>query len=128
VTLQRFEVGLVSADRVLVDFLAGVFELGEEPPLETPGGVLHRLASPGAVLKVMVPEQRPAEAQDAPFVATEGMRYLTMWVTDLDAVVARATARGATVMTEPFEYQPGMRVAILAGPQRLTLEIVEGEG
>ena len=52
--ITRFEVGIVSANRQLVDFLIDVFALNEDPPLDTPAGrskaVPHVvLCRPGAV-------------------------------------------------------------------------------
>ena len=126
-TLLRFEVGLVSADRALVDFLAEVFELEPLPPLTAGPGVLHRLQLPGdAVLKVMVPNDPPA-ATDAsgPFFAVTGIRYLTLWVDDLDGVIERATARNGRVQHGPAQLAPGVRIAVLQDPDGNAIEVVE---
>lgn len=63
VTLQRVEVGLVSADEALVEFVAAVFELERLPAVRSGSGVVHRLEAPGAQIKVMVPSRRPASAE-----------------------------------------------------------------
>jgi hypothetical protein len=54
VSLERFEVGIVSADRALVDFLADVFGLEELPVSEYPAGTLHRSSGhdPGRAVRV----------------------------------------------------------------------------
>lgn len=124
-TLERFEVGIVSADRTLVEFLADVFELDELPASESSAGTLHRLRSPGAVIKVMVPSERPANGDGRPFLACKGVRYLTMFVTDLDDVIARCLARAGCVLLEPFEVQPGIRVAVIGDPDGNTIEVTE---
>ena len=73
----------------LVDYYTKVFELEARELLDTPTGVLHRLASPGATLKVMVPLETPEPGDRKPFLGVEGVRYLTMWVDDLDATIER---------------------------------------
>ncbi|WP_328982791.1 hypothetical protein OG258_49190 [Streptomyces mirabilis] len=62
-TLQRVEVGLVSADEALVEFFAAVFELERLPAVRSGSGVVHRLEAPGTQIKVMVPSRRPASAE-----------------------------------------------------------------
>ncbi len=104
--LTRFEVGIVSADRALVDFLAEVFGLDERPPMENPAGTLHRLEAPGAVIKVMVPSEPPKSAEGEPFLAVQGIRYLTMWVSDFDGVIERCTRAEAAFSTVPSSTSP----------------------
>ena len=123
--LTRFEVGLVSADRTLVDFLAHVFELDALEPAVHPVGTLHRFASPGAVIKVMVPNEPPKPGDGGPFLAAVGIRYLSMWVADLDRVLERATARGATLLFGPFAHEPGGRLAVIQDPDGNTIEVIE---
>jgi len=124
-SLTRFEVGIVSVDRGLVDFLAAVFELGELPPTEHGPGTLYRLQSPGAVLKVMVPVVRPSAPAPLPFLAATGIRYLSVWVTDLDGVIGRATARGGRLLHGPVDIGPGARLAVLSDPDGNTIEVIE---
>jgi catechol 2,3-dioxygenase-like lactoylglutathione lyase family enzyme len=128
--LQRFEVGLVSADRTLVDFLAEVFDLEELPTMTAGPGALHRLQLPGgAVLKVMVPNEKPAAAETPePFFAAAGIRYLTLYVDDLDRVVARATARKGRIQHGPQDLAPGVRIAVLRDPDGNAIEVVEKKG
>ncbi len=102
-----------------------MFELEELPASEYPIGTLHRLQSPGAVIKVMVPNEAPVEADGQPFLAVKGLRYLSMSVTDLDRVIERCSARGGTVLREPFEFKPGARLAIITDPDGNTMEITE---
>jgi catechol 2,3-dioxygenase-like lactoylglutathione lyase family enzyme len=125
VTLTRFEVGLVSADRTVVDFFTDVFGLEELPPAQHPVGTLHRLRSPGAVIKVMVPTAPPKPADGEPFLAVSGIRYLSLWVTDLDRALERCTARGGSLLFGPFEHEPGSRMAVIRDPTGNTIEVLE---
>jgi catechol 2,3-dioxygenase-like lactoylglutathione lyase family enzyme len=124
VTLDRFEVGLVSADAGLVDFLAGVFGLERQAPTESPVGMLHKLDAPGAVIKVMVPNDPPKRGDGEPFLAMKGIRYLSLYVTDLDDVLARCRIRGGAVLLEPFEFEPGSRIAIISDPDGNSIEVI----
>src|SRR6185369_9957218 len=110
-TLHSLEVGYVSADAGLVAFYETVLELTALEPLVFPVGTLHRLEIPGGLLKVLVPAAEPAVAPD-----TGGLRYITVRVSDLDAVLARATEHGGTVVLEPMDVGGGSRLAILRDP------------
>lgn len=125
--VQRIEVGLVSADTALVDFYAGVFALDPLPSVESGSGVVHRLAGPGTVIKVMVPSNPPSSAEPVmPFFAITGLRYLTMFVDDLDAILERSAARAGRLQHGPLDLAPGVRLAILQDPDGNAIEVVEG--
>ncbi|MGF7236771.1 MAG: VOC family protein [Frankia sp.] len=125
-TLQRVEVGLVSADEALVEFFAEVFRLEQLPPITSGSGIVHRLQAPGTVIKVMVPSRPPTSAEPAgSFIAVKGLRYLTMCVSDLDGVIERATAHGGVVQHGPADVGPGVRVAVLSDPDGNALELLE---
>lgn len=127
VTLQRVEVGLVSADEALVEFFAAVFELERLPAVRSGSGVVHRLEAPGTRIKVMVPARRPASAEPSePFFHLTGLRYLTMYVDDLDGIIERGVARGGRVRHGPMEVGPGVRVAVLQDPDGNAIEVVDG--
>jgi len=126
-TLRSVDVGFVSTDRSLVDFLAEVFELSELAPLAFPQGTVYRLEGPGGLLKVMVPAAPPAAPPAADsFYAVGGLRYLTVRVDDdLDGVVGRATARGGSVALGPRELRPGARLVVLNDPDGNAIEVIE---
>ena len=127
-SLTRFEVGIVSADRTIVDFLAEVFGLDERPPMENPAGTLHRLESPGAVIKVMVPSEPPKprrgrtvpRGEGNPVPHDVGQRFRRR---------ASSAARrgGGSVLHGPFEYEPGTRLAVIADPDGNTIEVLEAD-
>jgi predicted enzyme related to lactoylglutathione lyase len=123
--LIHFEIGLVSRDDRLVRFLAEVFGLERLEPQGYPVGTLHRLMTPGAVIKVMVPNEPPLEQAAEPFLAVTGLRYLTMTVDDLDAVLARCRQWEGQVLQEPFEFQPGKRIAVIADRDGNVIEVLQ---
>jgi catechol 2,3-dioxygenase-like lactoylglutathione lyase family enzyme len=103
-----------------------VFEFEPLPVIESGPGVVHRLQGPGVVIKVMVPSREPSPAKAAgPFFATTGLRYLTFYVSDLDAILERAAARGGTLQHGPTEIGPGVRIAVLVDPDGNAIEMVE---
>ena len=117
---------MVSRNGGLADFLAEVFGLTRQPPQEAGPGVLHRLEAPGALLKVMVPKEPPADTPAVdPFYGATGLRYLTMYVDDLDATVERALARGGRLVTGPMDIRAGVRLAILGHPECTAIEVIE---
>jgi predicted enzyme related to lactoylglutathione lyase len=129
VTLHSLEVGYVSADAGLVDFYATVLELTALEPMVFPVGTLHRLEIPGGLLKVLVPAEEPAVAPDTgAFTDTRGLRYITVRVVDLDAVLTRAVDHGGTVVLEPIDVGGGSRLAILRDPDGNTFEVSQPAG
>jgi predicted enzyme related to lactoylglutathione lyase len=123
--VSKFEVGFVSASTGQVTFLKEVFEL--EPLDEVPAGpgVLYRFNAPGGVIKVMVPKREPkALDPPRPFYSAAGLRYLTVYVDDLDAVLARAAERGGRVQHGPIDLGRGVRLAIIEDPDGNPFEVV----
>jgi predicted enzyme related to lactoylglutathione lyase len=129
VTVNNLDVGLVSSSGTLVDFYAEVFELTELEAREFPTGVVRRLRCGPGALKVMIPAAEPATpAPTANFWDQVGVRYLTMWVDDVAAVVGRCRASAGRVALEPFEVRPGVAMALLIDPDGNSIEVVQGEG
>ena len=73
----------------------------------------------------MVPKEPPADADGQPFLAAQGLRYLSMFVTDLDPVIERCIGRGGSLVLEAFELEPGSRLAIIMDPDGNTMEVME---
>ena len=128
-TLHSLEVGYVSADASLVTFYETVLELTALEPMVFPVGTLHRLETPGGLLKVLVPTDAPAAPPDTgAFTETQGLRYITVRVDDLDGVLARATELGGAVALEPMDVGGGSRLAILRDPDGNTFEVSQPAG
>jgi hypothetical protein len=122
------EVGFVSKDRKLVDFLAQVFELEEIPAIEVDGDLMDELpaaqaaiqyrlqARAGLILKVTVPEATPCTANITDHVlAGTGLRYVTLYVTDLNGIVTRAKELGGVIEQAPTPVM-GSWVALIKDP------------
>lgn len=60
------------------------------------------------------------------FEAGDQLDHLAFEVADLDAVLAQAKARGATVAKEPFRLQGGSgRLAFILDPNEVWIELIE---
>jgi hypothetical protein len=126
VGIERVDIGMVSAGDALVAFYASALGLDRLEPLEFPFCTLHRLRCGSVLLKVMVPKERPAASAPAEHPwDVAGLRYLTMWVDDLDGTIGTWTAAGGTVRTPPMALRPGVRLAVLADPEDNVLEVME---
>ncbi|MCX4091498.1 VOC family protein [Nocardia sp. alder85J] len=125
--VRQVEIGLVSADDVIVDFYALAFGLERIPASESRSGTLHRLQADGISIKVMVPARTPAPAdRAAAFLDVTGLRYLTFHVDDLDGALDRAVTAGGAVLHGPLEIGGGRRVVVLRDPDGNTVEVTAG--
>lgn len=125
-TVHRTEIGLVSSDDTLVKFFATVFDLEELPVITASSGLVYRLQGPGTAIKVMVPA-RPPEVSPTPasFLGATGIRYLTLYVSDLETVTERVLAGGGSLQHGPIEMGPGARLSVFHDPDGNTLEVVQ---
>ena len=127
--IHNVDVGFVSANEELVDFYVDALGAERLEPRQFPFATVHRLACGPVTLKVMVPTDQPAPApRGATFWSDAGMRYLTLWVDDLDPLIAQWTERGGAVTTAPMALRPGVRVAMLADPDGNAVEVSEVGG
>jgi hypothetical protein len=120
------DVGFVSNSEALVDFYVGALQVERLEPRRFPFATVHRLACGPVTLKVMVPAERatsPAPAQ--PFWAAAGLRYVTLWVDDLDDLARRWTELGGAVDMPVTEIRPGVRTAVLVDPDGNTVEAMQ---
>ena len=128
-TIDAVDLGLVSATDELVRFYTDVFALETLEPRAFPFATVHRLAFGPVTLKIMVPSTPPAAApHDAQFWDRAGIRYITLWVDDLDAVTVAWRDHGGTVSMPPTEIRPGVRTALLLDLDGNTAEVMEQRG
>ncbi len=124
--IQGVDIGFVSATEALADFYQRVLGLKRLEPRAFPFATVHRLAGERMTLKVMVPASTPDPAVSAtPFWQLAGMRYLTLWVDDLEALSTAWAAAGGTVTMAPTELRPGVQSALLADPDGNAVEAMQ---
>lgn len=121
-----FDVGLVSTSDALVAFYEDALGCERLEPRVFPFATVHRLGCGPVTLKVMVPAEPPRPPIDSPtFWAVGGIRYLTLWLDDLDTTIDRWTRAGGVVTTAPIEIRPGVRTALLADPDGNVIEAMQ---
>ena len=125
-TVQRVEVGIVSASDALVAFYRDVFGLTELESRDLPTGMVHRLGNSDAIVKVMVPRDAPSPPlPPAPqFWDRAGLQYFTLWIDDLDDVLARCERAGGAIVLGPLELRPGVRTVLVHDPDGNTIEVM----
>jgi glyoxylase I family protein len=92
-------------------------------------GVMHRFRVGDSLLKLLelkaVPEARPAPGG---MRGGSGYRFWTLWVNNLDEMVADAKSRGYEVPSGPLEVRPGDRMAMVVDPDGNWVELLENTG
>ncbi len=125
-TVRAVDIGLVTAGDELVDFYREVLDPVVLEPRRFPFATVHRLDLGPVTLKVMVPEPPP----EAPEPVTQfwdraGLRYVTLWVDDVEALAERWGGAGGTVAMAPTELRPGVTTALLVDPDGNTVEAMQ---
>lgn len=121
--IANVDIGLVSSTDALVDFYVAVLEVEPLEPRSFPFATVHRLPCGPVTLKIMVPVEPPAPTvADGPFWAIAGVRYVTLWVDDLDALASRWVAAGGKVVMPPIDVRPGVRSSVLSDPDGNAVE------
>jgi lactoylglutathione lyase len=55
----------------------------------------------------------------------QGLDHFGLSVTGIDAIVAELKAKGAEFTMEPVDIRPGVRIAVLRGPEGVSIELLE---
>jgi catechol 2,3-dioxygenase-like lactoylglutathione lyase family enzyme len=122
------DVGLVCADaHAALRFYRDLLGFPEEGEVKFPNvGTVKRLRCGDSVLRLFIPEIPPANrASTGGFATQTGLRYLTLSVANLHAVVADAQAANYPVPTPPREIRPGVWAAQIEDGQGTTVELMQ---
>ncbi len=123
----HFDAGIVTNDRAeALAFWNELLGFPIEGEVSFPGLTIVRLQVGSAILRLCIPDTEvPRKAATGGFDAETGLRYLTIGVRNLDALVAEVSAAGYPVPYPPRETRPGHRVAQIQDGQGVTVELVE---
>lgn len=101
----------------------GLTKVGE---VAFPGGrTQHRLQIGGSLLKLMEFPEDPPPAGPPGRMAQAGIRYFTIGVRNLPALVGELEAKGLTFAVPLRESRPGVWIAMLEDPEGNTVELLE---
>ena len=90
------------------------------------GGTMHRLWCGDSLIKIMVPEEAPAErAAGGGIAAATGYRYWTITVTNIAELVDACKTGGYTVRVDPTEIRPGVTIAMVEDPEGNWVEFLQ---
>ncbi|WP_150291469.1 VOC family protein [Sphingobium estronivorans] len=123
--VAHLDVGLVANDRTKAlafwHELLGFPLMGE---ISFPGMTIIRLSVGDAVLRIVVPDA-PVErtASTGGFASETGLRYITLQVNNLEAIVEAARAGGYPVPHPPREIRPGTWAAQIEDGAGATVEL-----
>ena len=126
-----FESGIVTRDgERLVAFYRDLLGFSEEPGLTIPGHChIHKLRCGSSVLRVVVPETPPVhDHAGGEFMASTGLRYLWLQVTNLHEVAAAVADAGCAIAVPPVELRPGRTICQVQDPDGNHVELVQDSG
>lgn len=126
-TKQSIDIGLVAKDPdAMAAFYGEVLGFEERPLMKMAGARIRPFACGDTVIKIVDMKNKP-EAGAAPggLSGGTGIRYFTMWVSNLAEIVASAEAAQATVAVPIAEPMPGLSLAIIEDPDGNWVEFVQ---
>lgn len=106
--------------------LLGLEHVTDMPLPRGGAGIMHRVACGQSVLKFVRFDTTPV-ASNPPGGASgaTGLRYLTIWVTNLDALIDECAAANVTILVKPTLARPGVRMSFVEDPDGNWVELVE---
>lgn len=126
-TKQSIDLGLVAKDPdAMAAFYGEVLGFEERPLMKMGGGRIRPFACGDTVIKIVDMKNKP-EAAAAPggLSGGTGIRYFTMWVSNLAEIVAKAEAAQATIAVPIAEVAAGLSLAIIEDPDGNWVEFVQ---
>ena len=68
------------------------------------------------------PSLQTATPPNAPYF---GLEHIGLTVTDIDAATAELKGKGVTFTMDPTTVRPGVRIALLRGPENVSIELIQ---
>lgn len=128
-TKDSIDIGIVvkDADAALAFYRDTLgFEDTGSMPMPGGGGTMYRLLCGTTLVKVVAPSaELPAMAPPGGIQGGYGYRYWTISVSNLDEITQRCATAGRTVVVEPREIRPGVRISMVEDPDGNWVEFLE---
>ena len=128
-TKQAIDLGIVITDseRSLAFYrdLLGLEHVADTPMPIAGGGTMHRLNCGDSLIKLVKLNTGPTGDGSGGIPAATGMRYFTMFVSNLEEMVAACEAEGVSVPIPITEVRPGVTIAMVHDPDNNLVEFVQ---
>jgi lactoylglutathione lyase len=120
------EIGIVVRDaEKSLAFYRDVLGLEYLGDLVFPGNHMWRFQTGKSVVKLLAQDPTPEAANPAGDIAASGLRYLSLFVANIEEVIADVVAAGCTVAIPLTEFQPGARFAFVEDPEGNRIELLD---
>jgi catechol 2,3-dioxygenase-like lactoylglutathione lyase family enzyme len=126
---DAIEIGIVvrDPDKALA-FYRDVLGLPYLGDLEFPGTHMWRFKAGGSVVKLLGQDPTPDAANPPGEVPATGLRYLSLFVSNIDELVREVAEFGCTIAIPVTEFQPGARFAFVEDPEGNRIELLDVAG
>ena len=128
ISSQSIDVGIVARDAdAMLSFYRDLLGLELEAAPEMPGGgIMNRLRAGDSIIKIIVFNDAPqGNAITGGIRAANGLRYLTIHVSNLKTATAAISAAGHSVVINCKTLRKGVVISMVADPDGNWLELVE---
>jgi lactoylglutathione lyase len=123
---DAIEIGIVVRDaEKSLAFYRDVLGLEYLGDLTFPGNHMWRFQAGKSVVKLLAQDPVPEAANPPGDVPASGFRYLSLYVSNLEEVVADVEAAGCPISIPITEFQPGARFAFVEDPEGNRSELLD---
>jgi catechol 2,3-dioxygenase-like lactoylglutathione lyase family enzyme len=120
------EIGIIVRDaEKSLAFYRDILGLEYVGDLTFPGNHMWRFQAGKSIVKLLAQDPPPQESNPAGDASASGLRYFSLFVANIDEVVADVEAAGATVAIAVTEFQPGARFAMVEDPEGNRIELLD---
>ena len=127
---EALDLGIVSNNQdEMVAFYRDVLGLKEGPEMKFPGMLIRPLECGNSRIKIVHMKHEPTtSAAPGGLGGATGMRYFTLWISNLDETLAACEAAGAKLAVPVTDAGAGARICIVEDPDGNWVELVEAAG
>ncbi|MGO9607803.1 MAG: VOC family protein [Candidatus Binataceae bacterium] len=127
VSKDSIDLGIIVTDeKAALGFYRDGLGLEWEGELPLPGGRMYRLKCGTTIIKLLKLDRTPAAkpASGGPMGGL-GLRYFTISVPDIRALMAQLEAKGIRPTMPVTEFRPGVTIAMVTDPDGNTVEFLQ---
>jgi len=127
VSKDSIDLGIIVTDeKAALGFYRDGLGLEWEGELPLPGGRMYRLKCGTTVIKLLKLDRTPAAkpASGGPMGGL-GLRYFTISVPDIRALMTQLEAKGIRPTMPVTEFRPGVTIAMVTDPDGNTVEFLQ---